>query len=108
MNLKKPKFWDYQKPNIISYLLLPITFLIKAVSAFVKMSKPKKFQTRKQLKKTHKKEKDKRAKNKAKKLRAQAKAVKERRAEKETFKLKDEIRRIQNKSLTIRKSKDSE
>ena len=23
---KKPKFWDYQKPNIIAYLLLPITF----------------------------------------------------------------------------------
>ena len=44
MNLKKPKFWDYQNPNIISYLLLPITFLVKAVGAFVKTSKPKKFE----------------------------------------------------------------
>ena len=22
MNLKKPKFWDYKKPNILAYLLL--------------------------------------------------------------------------------------
>ena len=29
MNLKKPKFWDYKKPNIIAYLLLPIAFLIQ-------------------------------------------------------------------------------
>ena len=28
MNLKKPKFWDYKKPNIIAYLLFPITLLI--------------------------------------------------------------------------------
>ena len=26
MKLKKPKFWDYKKPNLISYLLLPLTF----------------------------------------------------------------------------------
>ena len=25
MKLKKPSFWDYKKPNIISYLLLPFT-----------------------------------------------------------------------------------
>ena len=25
MNFKKPKFWDYKKPNIIAYLLFPIT-----------------------------------------------------------------------------------
>ena len=28
MNLKKPKFWDYKKPNIYAYLLFPITFSI--------------------------------------------------------------------------------
>ena len=28
MNLKKPKFWDYKKPNIYAYLLFPITLLI--------------------------------------------------------------------------------
>ena len=26
MKLKKPKFWDYKQPNLISYLLLPLTF----------------------------------------------------------------------------------
>ena len=28
MNLKKPKFWDYKKPNIIAYILTPIALLI--------------------------------------------------------------------------------
>ena len=28
MNLKKPKFWDYKKPNIYAYLLFPITLII--------------------------------------------------------------------------------
>ena len=28
MKFKKPKFWDYKKPNIISYLLLPISLLL--------------------------------------------------------------------------------
>ena len=28
MKLKKPKFWDYKKPNIISHLLLPFTIPI--------------------------------------------------------------------------------
>ena len=26
MKLKKPKFWDYPKPNFLSYILLPLTF----------------------------------------------------------------------------------
>ena len=26
MRLKKPNFWDYKKPNLLSYLLLPLTF----------------------------------------------------------------------------------
>ena len=29
MKLKKPKFWDYKKPNIFSNLLLPISKLIE-------------------------------------------------------------------------------
>ena len=29
MNLKKPKFWDFKKPNYLAYLLLPLTILIK-------------------------------------------------------------------------------
>ena len=32
MNLKKPKFWDYKKPNIYAYLLWPIAFLLKLIS----------------------------------------------------------------------------
>ena len=32
MNLKKPKFWDYEKPNILSILLFPITILIKIIN----------------------------------------------------------------------------
>ena len=29
MKLKKPKFWDYSKPNLIAYLLLPISILLQ-------------------------------------------------------------------------------
>ena len=32
MNLKKPKFWDYKKPNIYAYLLLPLTYLVKILN----------------------------------------------------------------------------
>ena len=39
MNLKKPKFWDYNKPNIYAYLLYPLTFLINFINFF--KSKPK-------------------------------------------------------------------
>ena len=36
MNLKKPKFWDYKKPNLYAYLLSPIAFLIKIINTFLK------------------------------------------------------------------------
>ena len=29
MKLKKPKFWDYSKPNLIAYLLLPFSILLQ-------------------------------------------------------------------------------
>ena len=38
MNLKKPKFWDYKKPNILAYLLLPISYLIEFLKLFKKKS----------------------------------------------------------------------
>ena len=41
MNLRKPKFWDYKKPNIYAYLLFPITFLIKLIEK-VKFGQSKK------------------------------------------------------------------
>ena len=43
MNLKKPKFWDYKKPNIYSYLLIPIAKFLQIISYLKKKSNPKKF-----------------------------------------------------------------
>tara|TARA_Y100000816_G_scaffold292265_1_gene286670 strand:+ start:2196 stop:3125 length:930 start_codon:yes stop_codon:yes gene_type:complete len=42
MKLKKPKFWDYKKPNIYAYILYPISFLIEIITSLIKI-KPKKF-----------------------------------------------------------------
>ena len=42
MNLKKPKFWDYKKPNTLAYLLLPISFIIKFINSLKLKSKIKK------------------------------------------------------------------
>ena len=39
MKLKKPKFWDYQKPNLYSYILLPFSIIFNLISKF--KSKPK-------------------------------------------------------------------
>ena len=47
MNLKKPKFWDYKKPNIYSYLLLPISIVIQIIYFLkTKLHKQKKFNIR--------------------------------------------------------------
>ncbi len=35
MNLKKPNFWDYKKPNLYAYLLYPITFLIAGLNLLI-------------------------------------------------------------------------
>jgi len=34
MNLKKPKFWDQKKPNILAYLLLPVSYLFQILKLF--------------------------------------------------------------------------
>ncbi len=39
MKLKKPKFWDYKKPNLYSYLLLPFSIILSLLSKI--RSKPK-------------------------------------------------------------------
>ena len=39
MKLKKPRFWDYKKPNFISYLLLPFTFPLIINNFFLKFKK---------------------------------------------------------------------
>ncbi len=43
MNLHKPKFWDFKKPNFLAYLLLPLSLLIKANIFFSKLYPKKKF-----------------------------------------------------------------
>ena len=43
MNLKKPKFWDYKKPNLIALLLVPIAIMVKFVNSLVISSSKKKF-----------------------------------------------------------------
>ena len=32
MILKKPKFWDYKKPHLYSYLLLPFSIILSLIS----------------------------------------------------------------------------
>ncbi len=39
MKLKKPKFWDYKKPSLYSYLLLPFSIILSLISKI--KSKPK-------------------------------------------------------------------
>ena len=43
MNLKKPDFWTYDKPNFYAYLLSPISILIQILSLlkFTNKTKPK-------------------------------------------------------------------
>ena len=41
MNLKKPKFWDKQKPNFFSYILIPITIFVKIIVSFKSRKKIK-------------------------------------------------------------------
>ena len=36
MKLKKPKFWDYPRPNLIAYLLLPFSILLQIFKSFQK------------------------------------------------------------------------
>ncbi len=41
MKLKKPKFWDYKKPNFFAFLLLPITLVIEVSNYLIKIKKKK-------------------------------------------------------------------
>ena len=42
MILKKPKFWDLKKPNLVSYFLLPFTLIIFLNNFFLKFKSKKK------------------------------------------------------------------
>ena len=47
MNLKKPKFWDYKKPNIYSYILFPLSIFVQIIHFLkTKLNKQKKFKIR--------------------------------------------------------------
>ncbi len=39
MNFKKPKFWDLQKPNVLSLILLPFTIIIKINNFLLNLKK---------------------------------------------------------------------
>ena len=43
MNLKKPKFWDYKRPNLFAYLLFPITLLVGFIKSLSGKQTKKKF-----------------------------------------------------------------
>ena len=43
MILKKPKFWDYRKPNLIAYLLFPISYFVNLINTLKIKSNKKKF-----------------------------------------------------------------
>ncbi len=47
MKLKKPNFWDYKKPNILSYILYPCSKIIEIISkiSFAKKKKINKIKT---------------------------------------------------------------
>ena len=36
MKIKKPQFWDYKKPNIFAYILLPISFFLQFLNSIKK------------------------------------------------------------------------
>jgi tetraacyldisaccharide 4'-kinase len=41
MKFQKPKFWDYKKPNVLSYLLLPLTFPLIVNNYLINLKKEK-------------------------------------------------------------------
>ena len=43
MNIKKPIFWDQKKPNFVSYILFPVTFLIRINNFFLRFFPKSKF-----------------------------------------------------------------
>ncbi len=44
MKFKKPKFWDYKKPNFIAYLLTPLNLIIRINNIILNIKPKKKYQ----------------------------------------------------------------
>ena len=42
MKFKKPKFWDYKKPSILSYLFFPLSLLLTILKSFKNLTTKKK------------------------------------------------------------------
>ena len=42
MRFKKPKFWDYEKPSIFSYLFSPVSLLLIILKSFKNLATKKK------------------------------------------------------------------
>ena len=42
MKFKKPKFWDYKKPSILSYLFFPLSLLLTILKTFKNLTTKKK------------------------------------------------------------------
>ena len=38
MKLKKPKFWDYEKPNLFAFILYPLAVIFALISSLKKKS----------------------------------------------------------------------
>ncbi len=49
MKFKKPKFWDLKKPNLLSYLLLPLTIPVRINNYFLKKKIKKKLKNLKTI-----------------------------------------------------------
>ena len=43
MQLKKPNFWDYKKPNFLAKILIPLTLITSAINYFITLKKKNKF-----------------------------------------------------------------
>ena len=42
MKFKKPKFWDYNKPNFLSYLFFPVAIILKTIKSLINLTTKKK------------------------------------------------------------------
>ena len=49
MKIIKPKFWDFKKPNILAFLLLPFTAILIINNFFLNLKKKKKFKNIKSI-----------------------------------------------------------
>jgi len=41
MKFKKPKFWDYNKPNFLSYLFFPVAIMLKTIKSLINLTTKK-------------------------------------------------------------------